>query len=195
MVTRATRDVLDLAVRPVLNADIDGGSIDGTPIGVTTPDIGCFTNLKADNLTVTGTVDFTGATIIGNLNAFYADVAENYVADQQYPPGTLIKIGGEAEVTATSEKYDSAVYGVVSSEPAFVLNSALNECCTVAVALVGRVPCRVVGPVKKGQTIIASDIPGVGQGAPSAELSAVGFALASDDGEEERLVEIAVRVR
>lgn len=92
--------------------------------------------------------------------AQYADLAENYLADNDYPPGTVLIFGGEQEVTVTDISHDTRVAGVVSTEPAYLMNS-LNG--NVAVALTGRVPCYVRGPVHKGTLLVTSQTPGVAE--------------------------------
>lgn len=92
--------------------------------------------------------------------ARYADLAEKYIADQSYEPGTVLVLGGDAEVTTTNRKNDPAVVGVVSTDPAFLMNSELEGEYVVEVALTGRVPCNVIGPVKKGDILVTSAIAG-----------------------------------
>lgn len=100
--------------------------------------------------------------------AEYADLAEMYASDADYEPGTLLKIGGEAEVTQTTDAFCPEVFGIVSTNPAYLMNSAMQG-TTVAVALSGRVPCKVVGEVKKGQRLVASEEPGVARAATGYE--------------------------
>ena len=92
--------------------------------------------------------------------AKYADLAENYVGDEAYEPGTVVVFGGEAEVTTTNTKGDRRVAGIVSTDPAYLMNSELDAVNTVAVALQGRVPCKVIGSVFKGDMLVASAISG-----------------------------------
>lgn len=93
-------------------------------------------------------------------SAQYADLAEIYQSDHDYLPGTVLMFGGEYEVTISSSSHDPRVAGVVSTEPAYLMNSALEG---VRLALVGKVPCRVLGPVTKGDLLVTSDRPGVAQ--------------------------------
>lgn len=88
--------------------------------------------------------------------ALYADLAECYLADADYAPGTVLVFGGAAEVTQSSQDADSAVAGIVSTKPAYQMNSGLTGDHVVAVALVGRVPCQVKGPVKQGALMVAT---------------------------------------
>lgn len=90
----------------------------------------------------------------------YADLAENYLADNVYSPGTVLIFGGEQEVTVTNLSHDTRVAGVVSTEPAYLMNSMNGN---VPVALTGRVPCQVRGPVHKGTLLATSQIPGVAE--------------------------------
>jgi hypothetical protein len=93
-------------------------------------------------------------------SARYADLAENYQADAQYEPGTVLVFGGSAEVTVTSTKGDTRVAGVVSTNPAHLMNADLTGENVVALGLTGRVPCKVVGRVQKGDILVTSAKPG-----------------------------------
>lgn len=86
-------------------------------------------------------------------SAQYADLAEVYTADHQYEPGTVVIFGGNKEVTVSQYKNDTAVAGVVSTKPAYLMNDKEEG---VAVALVGKVPCKVDGMVKKGDLLTTS---------------------------------------
>jgi hypothetical protein len=90
--------------------------------------------------------------------ALYADLAENYLADAKYAPGTVVVFGGEHEITITNQVADERVAGVISTNPAYLMNSGEPG---LPVALRGKVPVRVVGPVTKGDSLVTSTIPGV----------------------------------
>jgi hypothetical protein len=90
--------------------------------------------------------------------ALYADLAENYLADTDYAPGTVVVFGGEQEITVTTEAADERVAGVVSTNPAYLMNSGEPG---LPIALRGKVPVRVVGPVTKGDSLVTSTTPGV----------------------------------
>ena len=92
--------------------------------------------------------------------ARYADLAEKYLADDKYEPGTVVVLGGTQEITVTSIKDDHRVVGVVSSNPAYLMNSELEGEYPTDVAMTGRVPCKVIGLVAKGDMLVASAIPG-----------------------------------
>jgi hypothetical protein len=93
-------------------------------------------------------------------SAQYADLAEIYTSDKKYIPGTVVVFGGDKEVTVSTTSHDPAVAGVVSTNPAYLMNDAVEGS---AVALQGRVPCRVLGPVSKGDRVVSSDIRGVAE--------------------------------
>lgn len=192
MTTKVTRDVLDGSVRPITDIDINGGTIDGTPIGATTPSTGAFTSVNSTNLTVTGSVNFTGATTAG-ITAFYADLAERYKRDGPYETGTVVKIGGLNEITMIGGPNDD-VFGVIRTNPGFVLNENHDKDPLMqSVALIGRVPCWVVGSVRKGQRLYAW-ANGAAQSYDDHPQPWKAFArsLVDDDRVERRLVEVAI---
>jgi hypothetical protein len=96
-------------------------------------------------------------------SAQYADLAEMYQGDQTYMPGTVVEFGGTHEVTITTVESSTRIAGVVSTNPSYIMNSGLNGLNSVPVALTGRVPCQVLGPVRKGDRLVSSMIPGVAQ--------------------------------
>ena len=91
------------------------------------------------------------------LEADYADLAENYVGDIAYVPGTVLQLGGAEDVTAAVHE----VFGVVSENPAYRMDTALTGANVVPVAMVGKVPVRIIGAAKKHDFLILSAIPGV----------------------------------
>jgi hypothetical protein len=88
--------------------------------------------------------------------ARYADLAEMYVSDAIYEPGTVLEFGGEKEVTITTTNMSTSVAGVVSTNPAYLMNSGLVANAVVAIALQGRVPVKVMGSVKKGDMLVSA---------------------------------------
>ena len=98
-------------------------------------------------------------TLPAGTRSFYADIAERYTSDQQYDPGTVVMFGGEKEVTIANIPGTTKVAGIVTTEPAQILNADLED--SVAIALVGRVPCKVIGTIVKGDMLIVSETPGV----------------------------------
>lgn len=86
----------------------------------------------------------------------YADLAEYYSADADYPPGTVLSFGGNNEVTITTAINDPKIAGVVSTNPAHVMNAGITSKHTAMVALIGRVPTMVVGPVSCGDMMVSA---------------------------------------
>ena len=126
-----------------------------------------------------------------STTAKYADLAENYQADKSYTPGTVVMLGGEQEVTV-ADADSKAVVGVVSTNPAHLMNGGLNGPNVVAVALQGRVPCMVIGPVKKGDILVSA---GYGYAKASANPQigqVIGKALYDFPGSTKAVMEIVV---
>ena len=116
--------------------------------------------------------NLTGGSVTGNytldsgarFEATYADLAERYAADAIYEPGTVLVIGGSAEVTTTTRRGDTSIAGIVSTNPAYTLNATAGGNDTHPyIALKGRVPCKVIGPIKKGDLLITSNQAGYAQ--------------------------------
>jgi len=110
--------------------------------------------------------------------AQYADLAENYLSDNVYPIGTVMAVGGEAEVTAANTDTEHSVLGVVSEKPAYLMNSDLEG--GTAIALKGRVPVRVQGTVRKGDRLAPCEESGVAK--VDNRKSAWSFAIALESG-------------
>jgi hypothetical protein len=104
--------------------------------------------------------------------ALYADVAERFAADDVYTPGTVVELGGTAEITKVKTDASNAVFGVISTRPAFTMNGGAGENDThPPVAMTGRVPVRVTGVVNKGDRLISAG-DGVARAAGSEEATA-----------------------
>ena len=102
--------------------------------------------------------NITANNFIGTaLYARYADLAELYLADRDYTAGTLVTVGGDAEITECTSR--DHPLGVISTNPAYLMNMSLVG--GVAVALRGRVPVRFTGVIHKGDKLGPSDMPGV----------------------------------
>lgn len=131
-------------------------------------------------------------------SAQYADVAEMYVSDTTYTPGTVLIFGGTHEVSASSHNHSTAIAGVVSENPSHLMNSGLQGKHVVAVALLGRVPCQVQGIIRKGDLLVSSDTAGVAQRLDPAQYRpgcVIGKALADHNSDQVGKIEIAVGVR
>lgn len=134
-----------------------------------------------------GSGDLTANIFQGKAtSAQFADLAEIYATDQEYPVGTIIAIGGEKEAKA-AQLVDLPI-GVISAEPAYLMNSDAEG---QAVGLKGRVPVRVRGAVSKGQAIYAG---ADGVGSTIASIGLVGIALESSQDDSEKLIECVLKV-
>ena len=125
--------------------------------------------------------------------AEFADLAENYLGDNTYEPGTVLIFGGQNEVTISDQYMSTRIAGVVSTNPAYLMNSAMAGDFKVPVALQGRVPCKVMGTIRKGDMLVASDVPGVAIASDNPKLgSVIGKALENYENSEVGTVEIVV---
>ena len=126
-------------------------------------------------------------------SALYADLAENYLGDKDYEPGTVLVFGGDHEVTECNSKGDTRVAGIVTTNPAHLMNSALEGDHVVGLALQGRVPCKVIGVVRKGDMLVTSAVPGYAIVNNSPGVGQVlGKAVSEKDGDAHGTVEIVV---
>ena len=118
--------------------------------------------------------------------AQYADLAERYESDKALEPGTVVCFGGDKEVMACAEASHHAVAGVVSTNPAHLMNSEAGSDEThPAIALAGRVPVKVVGPVSKGDLLVSSDVEGRAKADNDAKAGRIlGKAMESADAGE-----------
>jgi hypothetical protein len=172
------------------DAALDGTTaITGTilPANDTTYDLGSgakrFSSVYAD--TFSGTAS----------TAQYADLAEKYLADADYEPGTVLIIGGDAEVTACEKYRDKRLAGVVSTNPAYLMNNDLHGQHVVELALIGRVPCKVTGRINKGDLLTTSSIKGVATVHNSSDYvpgTIIGKALENYSGTKPGIIEILV---
>ena len=133
---------------------------DGTLSGGTHKFQGNVVPFTSNLFTLGSTTNWWAKAFTVSATAQYADLAEIYTSDQQYPAGTVLVFGGESEVMQSHGSHDTRIAGVVSTNPAYLMNGAESG---IPVALQGRVPCRVLGPVSKGDRVVASHIAGVAQ--------------------------------
>jgi hypothetical protein len=123
-------------------------------------------------------------------SAQYADLAENYVSDNEYQPGTVLEFGGEFEVTL-AEDGTNRVAGVVTTNPAYLMNSKCEGIHIAAIALQGRTPCKIRGNVRKGDMLMSGGN-GFARRAQNPQIGTIiGKALQDFNGIE-GVIEVAV---
>lgn len=172
-------------------------------------------NITGDNLITAGLVSLssvtkTGSNGVGNIgsstsvfntvfakatSAQYADVAERYLADADYPTGTVLVFGGDQEVTQSQIDHTTAIAGTVSDQPAYVMNTGLEGDHVVTVALLGRVPVRVIGTIRPGDLLVASELPGIATSLVKDRYApgcVIGKALEHFDSQREGVIEAVV---
>jgi hypothetical protein len=185
----ATLDVADLNITLARNATTPTAA-DGAGVTINGANATMIYTSANDswnfNKTVTAPL-FNGVA----SSAQYADLAENYVADAQYEPGTVLDFGGDKEVTLSDVQHPTRVAGVVSSNPAYLMNTTCQGEFVVALALQGRVPCKVIGYIQKGDILVSN---GNGEAKRSLDPkpgTIIGKALEAHNGDTS-LIEIAV---
>jgi hypothetical protein len=150
---------------------VNGGT--AAQVGVTTLTLPNTLDITVQSLRSTGSSQVFGAWTLASgatFQATYADLAERYHADQPYYPGTVLVIGGHNEVTTTVDRASTAVAGIVSTNPAYTLNAQAGDDSTHPyIALKGRVPCKVIGPILKGDLLVTSAVPGYAERAQTTD--------------------------
>lgn len=191
---------LYIANNAIISSDALGAGVDHTP-GTNVDHIWHNDSTNTWNFcSDAGYKTLGNSTLAGEAtSALYADLAERYEADAEYPEGTILVIGGDKEVTTTDRPAHHAVAGLVSLYPAFMMNNTEDkdgDPLWPFLALAGRVPCRVIGTVSKGDRVGTSTVFGVAtslEGTTVAPGTVVGIAMEDYDGEEEGLIEVLVR--
>ena len=128
-----------------INVGASGG-VNFVPTGNAVSNLGSTSSGYWNNVYA---VNFLGT----STTAKYADLAERYTSDANYEPGTVVDFGGDAEVTLSNIDSSTGVAGVVSTNPAYMMNSDADG---LYIALTGRVPTKVTGPVRKGQMMVSN---------------------------------------
>ena len=128
-------------------------------------------------------------------SAQYADLAERYTADQDYEAGTVVVFSdkdSEFELTESTTSHDRTVAGVISTNPAYLMNSTTEG---VALALQGRVPCKVLGPIQRGDLVVTSNTPGTAQRLDDSSYLpgvVIGKALGTIEDDSVQTIEVVV---
>jgi hypothetical protein len=131
------------------------------------------------------------------VHAQYADLAERFEADGEYAPGTVVEIGGLAEITAVGVDLSEDVFGVISTNAAYLMNSGAGSNIThPPVAVQGRVPVRVTGTIRKGDRLVSAGN-GVARAGKRSEITAwnvIGRALENKTTPGPGVVEAVVKL-
>jgi hypothetical protein len=132
-----------------------------------------------------------------SMQAQYADLAERFAADAEYAPGTVVEIGGAAEITAVSADLSENVFGVISTNAAYLMNASSGDDTThPPVALSGRVPVNVIGKVSKGDRLVSAGN-GCARAALKTEITpwnVIGRALEDKETDGFGLLEAIVKI-
>ena len=184
----------------VTSASVVGGVMSGSSLSVTTGTItgGNIVNGNGNGVGNIGSSTTYFNTVFAKAtSAQYADLAEMYCADNNYPPGTVVEFGGEYEITITTLSHSTQVAGIISTNPSYLMNSTIAcEENALEVALVGRVPCRVVGTIYKGDRLVSSGLhPGVATALDMRQYQPgciVGKALENYSSTDVGVIEVAV---
>jgi hypothetical protein len=142
-----------------------------------------------DGSQVTGNWTLSGG---ATFQATFADLAEWYGADAEYESGTVLIFGGASEVTLTTISNDSRVAGVVTTDPAYIMNVG-QEGTRACIALQGRVPVKVTGTIRKGDMLTTSSIPGYACKAMNPTVGTIiGKALENKDDPGTGTIQVAI---
>jgi hypothetical protein len=187
-------------------------AINGSTGAVTIPSLVFANTNPFGNITVNNILNGLGNSLgnIGNSTAYfntvfakstsaqYADVAERFAADTVYPAGTVVELGGSAEITLVADDLSEKVFGVISKQAAYLMNSAAGSDEThPPVAMTGRVPVKVIGQVLKGDRLVSAGN-GLARSAKPGEATAfnvIGRALKDKLDSNEGTIEAIVTIK
>lgn len=190
--TIANIDNIQIDVNTISSTNTNGNiqlSPNGTGLVVVTKSLVPNANVTLD----IGSTSLRFSTLYGlSTSAQYADLAEKYTADANYDAGTVVSFGGTEEITLSSLDHDVKIAGVITTNPAHVMNDDLQATHVATVALVGRVPCKVTGAVAKGDMMVSA-----GNGRARSEInpklgSVLGKALQDHPADGNGTIEIVV---
>ena len=194
------------------NIGDSGGNINfnvaGTSnVAVFTTTGGVFTGLTTPSIAKSGTnavgnigssANYFNRVFATATTALYADVAERFASDEVMEPGTVVELGGTKEITRATSDLSEQVFGVISTNPAFMMNGGAGEDDThPAVAMTGRVPVRVIGQINKGDRLVSAGH-GMARAAQPGEATAfnvIGRALVAKSDKNEGTVEAIVTIK
>jgi hypothetical protein len=128
----------------------------------------------------------------------YADLAERFAADMEYEPGTVVELGGSAEITSCKQELSENVFGVISTKAAYLMNNEAGSDAThPPIAMTGRVPVKVVGTVARGDRLVSAGN-GLARSAKAGEATSfnvIGRSLNDKTDSGEGTVEAVVSVK
>ena len=194
-----TTSNLGLAVGPSNDFTV---TVAGSDINIANNDTNGNINFGANIAgTPTTVMTINGSTgVISGLqiDANYADLAERFAADEELAPGTVVELGGTAEITQVNADLSENVFGVISTRAAYMMNSAAGTNAThPPVAMTGRVPVRTIGQVRKGDRLVSAGN-GLARAALAGESTAfnvIGRALRDKLDNSEGTVEAIVTIK
>jgi len=189
-----------------------GGNVTFAVAGTANVVVVSTTGIVTNGLTVQS-ITKSGSNAVGNIGsssnyfnqvfatattALYADVAERFAADEVLPPGTVVELGGTAEITRSQTDLSDNVFGVISTKPAYTMNGGAGDDDThPKVAMTGRVPVLVTGVVKKGDRLVSAGN-GIARAARPGEATAfntIGRSLVDKTTQESGTIEAIVTIK
>jgi hypothetical protein len=185
-----------------INIQVNDGGVTTTALLVNgaTAQVGVLglTNLNANGVGNIGSSSTYFNTVFAqSTSAQYADVAERFAADTQYEAGTVVELGGTAEITNCVEELSERVFGVISTRAAYLMNSgAGNDSTHPPIAMTGRVPVRVTGSIRKGDRLVSAGN-GLARAAQAGEATAfnvIGRALENKEDSKDGVIEAIVTI-
>ena len=207
----------------VISPSLVGGVITGSSVSVTGSVTGASASINgtvsasgavsAAGGVATNSITNTGSNGTGNIgsssvyfntvfakatSAQYADLAERFEADEYMPAGTVVELGGEKEITRAKFELTDEVFGVISTQAAYLMNGGAGSDEThPPIAMTGRVPVMVVGKVRKGQRLVSAGngIARAAQPGEATPFNVIGRALTHKTTEEQGTVEAIVTIK
>ena len=194
------------------NIGVSGGNVNFTVGGTANVVVIDTTTLYVSTANV-GSIAKSGSNAVGNIGsatnyfnqvfatattALYADVAERFAADDLLEPGTVVELGGSAEITRSQHDLSENVFGVISTRPAYTMNGGAGEDEThPKVAMTGRVPVKVTGYIRKGDRLVSAGS-GLARAAQAGEATAfnvIGRSLVDKHTPELGTIEAIVTIK
>ena len=185
-----------------INILVNDGGITTTALFVNgstaTVGVNGITNLGANAVGNIGSASSYFNTVFATATtALYADVAERFAADEEYEAGTVVELGGSAEITRSEHELSENVFGVISTRAAYLMNAGAGTDSThPPIAMTGRVPVRVTGSICKGDRLVAAGN-GLARAAKAGEATAfnvIGRSLESKESENLGVIEAIVTI-